>query len=140
MQRGLISRPPRAHRGADEQREDADTREDVVEQAGAAWQGRQLHVRDFARTEPQQRVGVAIAGLELLLHGEDVGAAFDRLTVDGEQDVARADAGAARRRTARDFRRDDAHGALDPQHAVFDFVRRRPRDDVGEPERQQAQA
>ena len=137
VQRRLVGRPPRAHGGADQQREDADRREDVVVQTRAVGHRRQRQIRHFTRAEPQQRVGVAVAGARLVLDREHVGAAFDRLIVDGQQDVARPHTGPARGRRRGDLGRHHAHGALDPEHAVFHFVGGRARNDVGQTERQQ---
>ena len=109
----------------------------VIEQARAARHRRQRDVRHFLRAEPQQRVGVPIAGPPLMLQVDHVETRVNGLVVDGEQDVARPYAGAAGGRGRRDFRRHDAHRALDPEHAVFDFVGGGSRHDVGEAEGKQ---
>ena len=82
---------------------------------------------------------MTIAGARRVLQREHVGAALDRLVVDGDQDVAGPHAGAARRPRGRDFGGNHTDGALDPEHAVFNFSRRRARDDVREAKRQQAE-
>jgi hypothetical protein len=97
VQRGLIGRPPRADRRAHQQREDADRGENVIEQPGSARHRRQREVHHIARAEPQQCVGMARAGLRLVLQREHIGAAVDGLIVDGEEDVSGTHAGAARR-------------------------------------------
>ena len=73
-----------------------------------------------------------------MLNGEHLVAAFDRLAIDGEQDIARAHAGTAGGGGVGDFGRDDARGAFDPEHAVLDLGIRRPRDDVRDAQGQQA--
>ena len=50
-----------------------------------------------------------------------------------------ANARAIGRRAAGDLGRDDAGAALDPQHAVLDFVAGRALDDVGDAHREQQQ-
>ena len=139
VQRGLVGRPARAHRRADQQREDADRRQHVIEQAGAARHRRQRQVGHFLRAEPQQRVGVPIAGPSLVLQGDHVEPRVDGLVVDGKQDVARLHAGAAGGRRRRHFGGHHAHRALDPEHAVFDFVGRGARNDVRQTEGEQGE-
>jgi hypothetical protein len=139
MQRRLIGGPPRPHRGADEQREDADSREHVVIQARATRHRRQRHVRDFTRAKPQQRVDVAIPDARLMLKRDDVGTAIDWLIVDGEQNVAGPHTGAARGGRLGHFRRDHPNRALNPEHAVFNLVGGGARHDVRQAERQQAE-
>ena len=67
MQRGLVVGAAGAHRGADQQREDADRRQHVVEAADTARNRRQRHLRDTAIAEREQRVGVARAAAGRLL-------------------------------------------------------------------------
>ena len=98
VQRGLVAGPPGPDRRADEQGEDADRRQQVVEEPGAVRQRRQLHLRDLSRTQPKQGVDVALVGLRALLHGQDLAALFDGLAVDGQQDVPGPDTGAIGRR------------------------------------------
>ena len=94
---GLIGGPAGPDRRADQQREDADTREQVVQQAGAIGERHQLHLGHFTSPEPQQGVDVTVAGLRAMLHGEHLVPAFDRLAIDGEQDIARTHSGSAGR-------------------------------------------
>ena len=139
MQRCLIGGPTSAHRRADQQRENPDRGEDVVIQAGAVRHRRQRHVGHFLRPKPQQRVDVTVTDARLVLQGEHVGAALDRLGIDREQNVARPHARPARSRWRGDFRRHHSDRALDPQHAVFNFAGSRTRHDIRQAERQQAE-
>ena len=138
VQGGLVVGSAGTHHSTDEEREDADARQQVVEEARTIRQRRELDLRHLARAEAQQRVDVIVAGLGALLNGKHLLAALDGLTVNREQDVARADTGAAGGGRLGDFGRHDARGAFHPEHAVFDFVVRRPRDDVRDTQNQQA--
>ena len=135
---GLVVGPTGPDGRADEQREDADARQQVVEEAGAIGEWRQLHLRHFARPQSEQGVDVIVAGLRAVLNGEHLVAAFDRLAVNRQEHIARAHAGAAGRRGLGHLGRNDARGAFDPEHAVLDLGARRPRDDVGNAQSQQA--
>ena len=129
--------PPRADRGPDQQREDADAGEHVVEAADAARDRRQRDLGDAAIAEGEQRVDVARAAGRRLLDRVDVLARLDRLAVDGEHHVAGADAGPGRRRALIDLRGHHAGGPLHPEHPVLDVVAGGPLNDIGEPEQQQ---
>ena len=78
-----------------------------------------------------------IAGLGLVLQSEHIDARIDRLVVDGEENVAFTHAGAAGGGRLGDFCGHNAHRALDPEHAVFDFVGGGARNDVGQTEGEQ---
>ena len=63
----------------------------------------------------------------------------DRRPIDGQQDVAGANPRLRGGGSAGDLGRDDAGAALDPQHAVLDFVGGGALGDVGDAHRQQQQ-
>ncbi len=137
VQGGLIGGTAGSHRGADQQREDADRRQHVVERADAARDGRQGHLDDAPVAQREHRVGMPGAACRRLLDGVDVVANLDRPPVDGEQDVTGTDAGLPGRGARIDLGGDHAGRALYPQDAVLHVVLRGPLHDVHEPGQQQ---
>jgi hypothetical protein len=82
---------------------------------------------------------MAVAGTRRQLQRQHLVAFGDGLAVQRQQHVARLDAGAGGRGVFRDFRGDDTGGALEPQHTIFDIVRRRALCNICNPHHQQQQ-
>ena len=136
MQRGLVFRTTQADGGADEQREQAHSRQHEVHRV-AAWIRRQGDVEHLLGAETVDRVGDPCASGAASLDRGEVRRALHRRTVDGPQHVAACNAGIRSRRLRRDLCRRDAFRACLPQHAVLDLVPLRPHRDVGDAQHEQ---
>ena len=139
VERRLVARPAQADPGADHQREDPDRRQDEIEEAVALGNGREPDLHDFARAQPEQRVGQRRGTTCDVRRGDHIRRAFHGPAVDGEQHIAEPHAGSGGRRTVGQFRGGDPVRTRDPQHAVLDFVPCRPDVDIGETEAEQHQ-
>ena len=136
MQRRLIVRPAQPDPGADQQREEADRRQDEVHRPRRR-DRRQRHVEGTLIAKPQQRVGEPRAFPGEMLVLEDFRARFDRIAVDGDQDIAALDSCLSRGGIGRHLGRRNALGPVRPEHAVFHFMQPRAGRDVGDAERHQ---
>ena len=138
VKRRRIVRTANPDRRADEQREDADARQDEIERGIAARRGRELHGQHLMLAEPQHRVRQALgAGRRLRQRALNVFRRFNGRAIDGNQQVSTANArrhGAAMRSHGGGH---DAFGARFPQHAVLQLVPRGAHGDIQRAEAQQ---
>ena len=122
------------HRGAHQQREDADAGERDVESEGTAGDWRDGDVDHLPRSLAQQHVMQRPSFDARVQRRGHVVDPVDRLAIDREQDVARLHAGAPGRGIGRDFGGDDVGAVHLPEDAVLRrpggrdvLVRRHPR-------------
>ena len=134
MERRLIARTPQAHRGADQQREQADRGEHEIHRV-AARRRRERERERLARARPQEGVDEPRPGVAAMLILDDVGRRQHRRAVDREQHVAALDPGGRRGGAGRHLAGGDAFRAPGPEHAVLDLVPARVHRDVGDAER-----
>ena len=130
MQRGLGSRLPESNRGADQQREHADSGQHEVQLGLGRRRRLQGDVDQAGLIEPQQRivdVAGGLPGMEMLHH---VPGGLHRDAVERQQHIPRLDPGPIPGLVRRNLRRGDAGRSIDPQHAVDQLVPVGPDNDV----------
>jgi hypothetical protein len=136
VQRRFVEGAAQPHRGAHDQREQADRRQHEVERAWPRSR-RQRDVERLLRTKPDQGIGEPRPVVSAVLILDDVRWTVDRLAVDGDQQITLADPRRGGRRVRRDLDGGQALGLAAPEHAILDFVPTRAHRDIRDPERDQ---
>ena len=137
VQRRRLVRPAQPDRRPDQEREQADRREEVVEAGVAAGQRRKTEIEGLRRPEAKHTVGdrLPFVGAPQQLH--DVGRPLDEDLVDRLEQVARPDARARGRRAGRDVECRHPFQLAHPQHSVVGLVPGGPDRDIRKAEHEQ---
>ena len=137
MERGLPARLPHANRGADQQSQQTDGREQKV--GGQGDRGDPVE-RDGVQprlVQTQQRVVDRRTFGDRAQYAQQVGVALDRLAPGSQQHVPGFDPGQGRRGLRRHRLGQQAVGALAPEHAVVHAATAGANDRVGDCQAQQ---
>ena len=125
MERRLVIGTPQPHRGADQQREDADGGQREIEAERARGHRRDLDRHLLPRLLSHDQVAERGSGRARVEHVDDVLHALNLAVADLQQDVAARQPRALTRRAFRDLRRRDLAARDLPQHAVLELGPRR---------------
>ena len=137
MEGGRIVGPPQPHGTADEQREDADARENEVKRRIAAGRGRELHRQQLMLPEAEHRVRQSLGVSRLVQGALHIVERFDRRAIDGDQKVAAADPGGHRGAARGNIGGHHAFRPRLPQDTVLELVPGRAHSDIQCAETQQ---